>query len=111
MKRTFVCVALFALLSGGIVLPSCKNKNKDTTTNTTVNADTTNKAPVEVATDDQLSSGVKDATKDFPGVTASVHNGEVTLTGTIKRDRLPILMQSIHSLNPKKVNNNLTVEP
>jgi osmotically-inducible protein OsmY len=66
---------------------------------------------VEIAKDDQLSNGVKDATKDFPGVTATVNNGEVTLTGNIKRDRLPVLMQSIHALNPKKVNNNLTIEP
>lgn len=73
--------------------------------------DTTNTAPVEIATDDQLTNGVKDATKDFPGVTATVNNGEVTLTGNIKRDRLPTLMQSIQALHPKKVNNNLTIEP
>lgn len=110
MKRTFIYLALFTLLAGGAILPSCKNKNKDTTTNTTTQ-DSTNTAPVEIATDDQLTNGVKDATKDFPSVTATVNNGEVTLTGTIKRDRLPTLMQSIHALNPKKVNNNLTVEP
>jgi osmotically-inducible protein OsmY len=57
-----------------------------------------------------LSSGVRDATKDFPGVNATVNNGEVTLTGNIKRDRLPTLMQSVQSLHPRKVNNNLTVE-
>jgi len=111
MKRTFVYMILLASLMSSTALPSCNNKKKESTTNTTVNVDTTNKAPVEIATDDQLSNGVKDATKDFPGVTATVNNGEVTLTGNIKRDRLPVLMQSIHSLNPKKVNNNLTVEP
>jgi osmotically-inducible protein OsmY len=110
MKRAFIYLVLVASLAGSLTLPSCKNK-KTTTTTTTTSADTTSTAPVQVATDDQLSNGVKDATKDFPGVTATVNNGEVTLTGSIKRDRLPTLMQSIHALNPKKVNNNLTIEP
>ena len=103
-------MVLFASLVGGLALPSCKNKKADTPTNSTT-LDTTYTAPVEIATDDQLTNGVKDATKDFPGVNATVNNGEVTLTGNIKRDRLPTLMQSINALNPKKVNNNLTIEP
>lgn len=110
MKRAFVYLVLIASLAGSMAFPSCKNKKTNTTTNTTT-MDTTNTAPVEIATDDQLTNGVKDATKDFPGVTATVNNGEVTLTGNIKRDRLPTLMQSINALNPKKVNNNLTIEP
>jgi hypothetical protein len=110
MKRVFIHLVLVALLVGGTTLPSCKNKKTDTTTNTTT-LDTTNTAPVEIATDNQLTNGVQEATKDFPGVTATVNNGEVTLTGNIKRDRLPTLMQSIQALHPKKVNNNLTIEP
>ena|SRR6476661_22042 len=66
--------------------------------------------PVEVNTDSGLESGLRDATKDYPGVTATVNNGEVTLTGTIARSKLPKLMQSINALNPKKVNNNLTIK-
>jgi hypothetical protein len=89
---------------------ACKNKKANNDTNTT--ADTaTYTAPVQISPDDQLTTGVKDATKDFPGVTATVSNGEVTLTGNIKRDRLPTLMQSVQALHPKKVNNNLTIEP
>ena len=110
MKRRFISLALLISLTSGMALPSCKNKNKDSTTNTTAPVDTINTAPVVVASDDELTNGVKDATKDFPGVVASVNNGEVTLTGNIKRDRLPTLMQSIQALHPKKVNNNLTVE-
>ena len=94
-----------------VQIPACKNKKADTTTPNTTTVDSTNKAPVQISTDDQLTLGVKDATKDFPGVTASVNEGEVTLTGKIKRDRLPVLMQSIQALHPKKVNNNLTVQP
>lgn len=67
-------------------------------------------APVEVSSDAALQTGLKDATKDYPGVTATVANGEVTLTGTIERSKLPNLMQSVNSLNPKKVNNKLTIK-
>jgi len=67
-------------------------------------------APVEVSTDAALETGLKDATKDYPGVTATASNGEVTLTGNIDKDRLPKLMQAVHALSPKKVNNNLTVK-
>jgi osmotically-inducible protein OsmY len=62
------------------------------------------------ASDDSLREQVKDATKDYPDVTATVDNGEVTLTGTISREKLPKLMQSVQALNPKKVNNNLTIK-
>jgi hypothetical protein len=109
MKKTIIYLALFVLFISGTALPSCKNKKANTTTTTTT-VDTTNTAPVQIATDDELKNGVKDATKDFPGVTATVNDGEVTLTGNIKRDRLPTLMQSIQALHPKKVNNNLTIE-
>jgi hyperosmotically inducible periplasmic protein len=72
-------------------------------------------APAEIATpamgsDSSLHAGVIDATKDFPGVTATVTDGEITLTGNIKRTQLPTLMQSLNSLNPKKINNNLTIK-
>lgn len=110
MKRTLYLVVAVVLLA--TQLPACKSKKSDSTTTspTTVDTTPTMSAPVQISPDDSLTTGVKDATKDFPGVTASVNNGEVTLTGTIKRDRLPTLMQSIHALHPKKVNNNLTVE-
>jgi len=66
--------------------------------------------PVTVSPDDSLTNNLKDATKDFPGVTATVNNGEVTLTGTISRDKLPQLLQNVNALHPKKVNNNLTIQ-
>ncbi len=118
MKISFIkSVLLACILSAGVQLSSCKNKSRDTsttTTNTTTTADTStntaNTAPVEVANDNELQVGVKDATKDYPGVNASVENGEITLTGEIKRDRLPRLMMALSSLRPKKINNNLTVK-
>lgn len=63
----------------------------------------------EISADSTLQSGVRDATKDFPTVTATVANGEITLTGSIQRDQLPRLMQSLNSLNPRKINNQLSV--
>ena len=67
-------------------------------------------APVEVSTDDALVTGVRDATKDHPTVTASVNNGVVTLTGEIKRDQLQKLMQTLNTLQPKKIENQLTIK-
>lgn len=70
--------------------------------------------PPEVAapasTDSNLHDAVIDATKDFPGVTATVNDGEITLTGSIQRSQLTTLMQSLNSLNPKKINNQLTIK-
>jgi hyperosmotically inducible protein len=67
-------------------------------------------APVVIAADDALTKGVADATKDFPTVKAAVQDGVVTLTGDLKRSSLPKLMQSLMSLKPKKVNNQLTLK-
>jgi osmotically-inducible protein OsmY len=66
--------------------------------------------PVTVNSDNTLNQGVTDATKDFPTVTAVVNNGEITLTGTIKRADLQKLMQTLNTLKPSKINNQLTIE-
>ncbi|MBS1735068.1 MAG: BON domain-containing protein [Bacteroidetes bacterium] len=81
---------------------------KSVTNNTTVTPPPP--PPPAIATGTDLSKGVTDATKDFPAVKATVDNGVVTLTGTIKRSDLPKLMQSISSLNPAKINNQLTIK-
>ena len=66
--------------------------------------------PPAVNPDTALSQGVTDATKDFPTVKASVNNGEITLTGSIKRSDLKTLMQSLNTLHPTKINNQLTIK-
>ncbi len=66
--------------------------------------------PVEISADSQLTTSVNDAIKDHPGVTATVSDGVITLTGQIKRSDLQTLMQKLNALNPKKVENNLTVQ-
>ncbi|MES2880566.1 MAG: BON domain-containing protein [Bacteroidota bacterium] len=82
---------------------------KSVVNNITLASATMPTAP-EVSGDATLETGVRDATKDFPGVSASVVNGEITLTGEIQRDRLATLMQSLNGLNAKKINNNLTIK-
>lgn len=83
---------------------------KSVTNNITVAAPVTPEAPVVIAGDDALEKGVKDAVKDFPGVQAEVNNGEINLSGNIKRPDLQKLMMSLNSLKPKKINNKLTVK-
>src|SRR5215212_10240232 len=100
-------------LAAGFNLASCKNKakeNADGNSTTTIDSNNANAGAPEIASDPALEQGVADATKDYPGVTATVTNGEVTLKGTLEREKLPKLMQSIHGLNPKKVNNELTLK-
>ncbi len=63
-----------------------------------------------VTPDNSMNQGVTDATKDFPTVKATVNNGQITLTGSIKRADLPRLMQSLSSLHPSKINNQLTIK-
>ena len=114
MLTTNLKITGFAIImSTGMYFTSCKSKPKETETqveNTTVETPQTTTAPVEIATDDALTTGVKDATKDFPGVKADVNNGEVTLTGEIERSKLQTLMMSLNSLKPKKINNQLTIK-
>lgn len=68
--------------------------------------------PVVINPDDILRNSVDSAfqAKGITGVTATVANGEVTLTGTIKRADLKKVMQAANEIKPKKVNNKLTLE-
>ena len=60
-------------------------------------------APVVIAADDPLTKGVTDATKDYPGVTASVKDGVVSVTGEITKDKWKKLKMALDGLHPKKV--------
>ena len=67
--------------------------------------------PMPVVADDTvLTSSVKDATKDYPSVTAAVNAGVITLTGSIKKNALPNLMMALNGLNPKSIDNKLTIK-
>jgi hyperosmotically inducible protein len=67
-------------------------------------------APVEINADSVLNTSVNDVVKTYNGVTATVKDGVVTLTGDIKRDQLPNLIKSVQELKPKKVENKLTIK-
>ena len=109
------------LASAGILFiyaGACKGHSSEVKTDTAVVTpaapdNTTQKAPdttIVISPDETLKNNLTDATRDYPGVTASVDQGVVTLTGNITRDKLPKLMMAVNSLHPKKVNNNLTIK-
>ena len=121
--RSMKTTALTLLISAALFSVSCKDKkeNKDIDANSTTNTgrdvtgDTatsaTESAPTTTSPATTISENqLKDAIKDYPNVTATVNNGEVTLTGSVKRDELPALMQRVQALNPTKVNNNLSIK-
>lgn len=86
---------------------STENTGRDITGDTSTASST---SPTTTTTETVSEDQLRDAIKDYPNVTATVNNGEVTLTGTINRDQLPKLMQRVQALNPKKVNNNLSIK-
>jgi len=114
IRSYFKILVVASALSTGAYFTSCKSKPNDAGNNVDTTSMSTpapvTPAPVEIAPDTALQAGVRDATKDFPGVKADVNNGEITLTGEIKRSRLPNLMMALNSLKPKKINNQLTIK-
>ena len=59
--------------------------------------------PVAITPDDPLTAGVRDATKDFPTVTATVNDGVITVTGELKANDWKRLKMALDGLKPKKV--------
>ena len=59
--------------------------------------------PVTITPDDPLAAGVRDATKDFPSVTATVNDGVIAVTGELKAADWKKLKMSLDGLKPKKV--------
>jgi len=69
-------------------------------------------APVTINDDASITTTIQSGLdmKGIKGVTVSVMNGEVTLTGTAKKADLQTIMQVANESHPAKVNNNLTVK-
>ncbi len=67
-------------------------------------------APVIINPDDTLTTAVNGVLTNFAGVSAAVLDGVVTLTGEIKKDQLTNLIQAVQELQPKKVENKLTIK-
>lgn len=74
------------------------------------NISVTQAAPVVIADDATLENSVKEVVDDYDDVEATVNNGEITLRGTISRDNLQKLMMELNEMNPKKINNQLTIK-
>lgn len=116
MNRSTTKILLLAtIVSAGSLFTSCKSKEntdatKDTASIVAPAPVAPTPPPVVIAEDTTLNVGIKDATKDFPGVTATTIDGEITLTGEITREKLPVLMQSLSTLHAKKINNKLTIK-
>jgi hyperosmotically inducible protein len=70
----------------------------------------TEAAPVEINPDTVLTTSVNEVVKAYSGVSATVADGVVTLTGEIKRSQLAPLIQSVQELKPKKVENKLIIK-
>ncbi|HUR66735.1 MAG TPA: BON domain-containing protein [Chitinophagaceae bacterium] len=60
-------------------------------------------APVAITADDPLSAGVRDATKDFPGVNATVNDGVISVSGELTAANWKRLKMTLDGLKPKKV--------
>ncbi|MDR6341476.1 phosphotransferase system IIB component [Filimonas zeae] len=66
---------------------------------------------VTVSTDDQLKVGVNTVIKDYPGVSATVKDGVVTVKGETTASKWKLLKQSLDALTPKQVDaSGLTVK-
>ncbi|RDC58450.1 hypothetical protein DU508_00130 [Pedobacter chinensis] len=110
MKNITKNVIIAAIGISALQFDACKSGNKDKAVTDSIATDTlTQESGPVISTDEELAGKLKDATKDFPGVTATASAGEITLEGSITRDRLPALMQSVSALHAKKINNKLTI--
>lgn len=67
-------------------------------------------APDYSALDNAINAALPDALKDHSGVTATVQDGVITLSGEIKEKDLSTLMEKLNSLSPAQIVNNLTVK-
>ena len=66
--------------------------------------------PVVISPDDALRASVAAALAAFPTLTATISDGVVTLNGEITKSDLPLAMQALSALNPKKIDNKATVK-
>ena len=75
---------------------------KSVVNNLTVAAAPVIAAPV-ISADDALTTAVKNALSAFPGVSATVKDGIVSLTGKIAKLDRQKLMMALNALHPKKI--------
>lgn len=67
-------------------------------------------AAVTVTQDDPLKAGADNVVSKYEGVEAQVADGVITLRGQVKRTELQKLMMQLNELQPKKIDNQLTIK-
>lgn len=67
-------------------------------------------APPVINADNEISTAAQAIVANYPGVTATVANGVVTLKGEIKRSELTALVQALNAINAGKVDNQLVIK-
>lgn len=85
---------------------------KSVTDNATITPPPAPAPPPMIDNDAQITTTINNAltAKKISGVTVSVANGEVTLSGNAKKSDLQTIMQIANESHPAKVNNNLTLK-
>lgn len=111
MKLKFLVILSLAAL---FFLGACGKKdtaNVNKNTNVSVSTPLPTPAPVSVS-DPQLKTTIENnlKAKNLSGITVDVKDGEVTLTGTVAKDKLADAMMAANEAKPKKINNQLAVK-
>jgi osmotically-inducible protein OsmY len=65
--------------------------------------------PAPPSADESLKSSVSAALQPYSGLNASVQDGVLMLSGTLKKQDLPKVMQLLSALHPKKIVNKATI--
>jgi hypothetical protein len=104
-KLNWIIILLIAILPTSFSV-SCKSKKESPKQEDTRN----DSAPVIVTPDATLRQSVNNVLAGYPGITADVNDGVVTLKGSIQQVDLSGLIQKIQELRPKKVENQLTIK-
>jgi osmotically-inducible protein OsmY len=71
---------------------------------------TNNVKQAQTGTDLTLRTSVQTIISKYQGVQADVATGVVVLRGSIQRDQLQPLMNELHALQPKKIDNQLAIQ-
>ncbi len=69
-------------------------------------------APAPAGGDQMLKGTIDESIKklNITGITVTVADGDVTLTGDVSKDNLAKVMQAVSATNPKHITNKLTVK-
>jgi hyperosmotically inducible protein len=109
--KNFGTLIIAMLLFTALQFHACKSeksdKNMDDTT--ALKSQEPTPMPESVAVDDDLNNKIKNIIKDYPGVTAAIRDGVITLTGSIDKAKLPRLMESLKALKAKQIDNDLII--